>query len=160
MILPFSNKFPNGNPTYFIEKIWEGILQNELSTNVEWAKYRKAYLDKIGQAWDLTTEPVINPKLHTIRADEKNRWKVGNKIHPVVFNRSKNQFQLAPTLECKSIQQIEITNAAIKVDGRLIYYGEFKQLAINDGFENTMAFLDWFNGYFKGKIIHWTYLKY
>jgi hypothetical protein len=37
---------------------------------------------------------------------------------------------------------------------------EFFNLMKNDGFESAEQFFNWFNGYFKGKIIHWTDLKY
>lgn len=51
----------------------------------------------------------VQPKIHTIRSG--NRWRPGMKIHPVINNRTKNRFQFAPVLECKSVQEIEIIDA-------------------------------------------------
>ena len=50
----------------------------------------------------------VKPKKHTIRKDEKDRWKVGNDIHFVINNRTKNRFQFAPITKVKSIQIIKI----------------------------------------------------
>src|SRR5699024_11014489 len=77
-------------------------------------------------------------KIHTIRHDGKNRWKTGNKIHMVINNRTKDRFQFAPVLECKSVQKIEIKyhdkitkhwqylihgkNVSIKVNGHPLAY--------------------------------------
>jgi hypothetical protein len=88
-------------------------------------------------------------------------------IHPVVFNRSKNQFQFAPTIPCKSVQKIEIIRTSdylnetiVKIDGRKLSEKEVQQLAWNDGFANLIAFWLWFQNGYTGKIIHWTNLKY
>ena len=170
MILPYSTKFPNGEPTYFVEKIWAGLFPIEDIETDEW-------LNKIKQCSELGFgfgKPLVkdfigdvNPKRHTIRVDAKNRWKQDNKIHPVVFNRSKNQFQFTPTLICKSTQIIEIihhseylNDTEVKIDGSVLDIYELQKLAWNDGFDNVIAFQLYFNEDFKGKIIHWTDLKY
>ncbi|MDV6170212.1 hypothetical protein R1T16_17380 [Flavobacterium sp. DG1-102-2] len=104
------------------------------------------------------------PKHHTIREDTKDRWKVGSLIHFVVFNRSKNQFQFAPVFKCKGIQKIEITHyvdwIAVTIDGRNLGIEEIIKLSINDGFDGVEAFFNYFNCDYKGKIIHWTDLRY
>jgi len=178
MILPFSTKFPNGDKTYFIEKIWEGLLDNYANTKyLDWRKYFVSYKDKIGEEWDIPKCKTI-AKSHTIREDVKNRWKVGNKIHFIVFNRSEKQFQFAPVIEVKSIQKINIfyydtkqTGAFqvfkdderwvnVYVDGNMLSMRDVVELAENDGFESVLDFFKWFDSDFKGKIIHWTDLKY
>lgn len=172
MILPFSTQFKDGTPTNFIEKIWVGLRQKLPATAFMFNdKYVIDYTAKFEMHWDMfwsLTAP--NPKYHTIREDAKDRWQPGKKIHMVVFNRTKNQFQFAPVLECKSVQKIEISanpilgvNESVKIDGRIMSTAEVIKLAHNDGFETMEHFFKWFIGDtkdFTGKIIHWTDLKY
>jgi hypothetical protein len=166
MILPFSTQFKNGTPTYFIDKIWHSITINGLVTNgKKEIEYADLFFDKLGYYWDGCLEfSQRAPKPHTIREDIHDRWHEGCLIHPVVFNRSKNQFQFAPTLVCKSVQKIEIFEKDclhfMKIDGRSLNWQEVKILAKNDGFKSITQFFEWFNKDFTGKIIHWTKLKY
>jgi hypothetical protein len=166
MTLAFSTQL-NGKPTYFVEKIISSLhyklrLGNELNKYLQSEKYKyeakNIFIDKIID---------VVPKHHTIRRYEKNKWKQGNKIHPVIYNRTPQRFQFAPTLNCISIQQIKITYTAenwrqpwVIVDGILLTGPEIESLAINDGFDNVKDFFNYFNENFTGKIIHWTNLKY
>ena len=77
-------------------------------------------------------------RVTTIREDVHDRWKPGMKIHMVVFNRSKNQFQFVPTLVCKSVQDIYMTNIhgyEISIDDTYQY--SIDQIARNDGFKDS-----------------------
>jgi hypothetical protein len=170
MILPFSTEFPNGEPTHFVEKIWTSLFPIcDIETD-EWVKKMQQCSSKgfgFGSPKVKDFLGDVKPKRHTLREDKTNRWKVGNKIHPVVFNRSKNQFQFTPIIECKSIQNIEIINHSeymndteIIVDGHTLDIHEMQRLAWNDGFDNLIAFHLYFQEDFKGKIIHWTDIKY
>ena len=171
--LGFSTHFPKRmgeQPTYFISKIWRSECLGVKDSEFE--KYFFKYSDKFLKFWDAHPfERDIIPKVHTIRADKKNRWKVGDKIHMVVFNRTKNRFQFAPVLEVKLIQKIKINNKSyistdnlfdetVFIDDRILTRDELKQLVLNDGFESIEQFFEWFNEDFTGKIIHWTDLKY
>lgn len=111
-------------------------------------------------------KPILRgTKKHTIREDSKDRWKRGNKIHAATGVRSKN-YNCFYEGWCISTQKIEINNIfddkdAVYIDGIQLNESEIKLLAINDGFLNVNEFWEWFKGvYFKGKIIHWTYLEY
>lgn len=54
--------------------------------------------------------PILNgEKIHTIRADEPNRWKAGNKIHFATGVRTRNYRQFE-TGVCKSTQSIILVN--------------------------------------------------
>jgi len=166
MILPYSTQFKDGTPTYFIQKIWAGmpiVLEN-------WQKLRHekaiAYFEKFGRIWDEEFAP-IHPKVTTIREDVHDRWKPGMKIHMVVFNRSKNQFQFVPTLVCKSVQDIYMTNIhgyEISIDDTYQY--SIDQIARNDGFKDSEDMRNYFfpegsvKDAYAGKIIHWTTLTY
>lgn len=173
MTLAFSTHI-NGQPTYFPEKIWSGLkFDDPREWSILHSCYLREYKLKIGEEWSNEYKNIARaypPKLHTIRADTKNRWKPGNKIHPIINNRTKDRFQFAPTLVCKSVQEIEIKwfnewdetplgrQVLIFIDGEL--FTDIERLAFNDGFDSVEAFYQWFKEDFKGKIIHWTDLKY
>lgn len=174
MILPFSTQFKDGTPTHFIAKIWECLLSFGNYSELYDSMY--SVIDKVDRLDPQLFAENVVAKPHTIREDAHDRWHEGSLIHPVVFNRSKNQFQFAPTLVCKSVQEIEIVNSGthllVRVDGIVLYEKEptgflmdqkFKNLTANDGFDpskRAVDFFAWFDHDFSGKIIHWTDLKY
>lgn len=110
-------------------------------------------------------EKIINKsKIHTIRYDEKNRWKAGNIIHFATGIRTKN-YNCFRHGFCQSIQQIKIKHKVdfyitIEIDGKNLLKEEIEQLAKNDGFDSVQDFFEWFNEDFEGRIIHWTEFKY
>lgn len=106
MTLAFS-QFIDKKPTYFVEKILKGI--HHLPIGKEFRDY--VLSDYYQEAFN----EIKNPKIHTIRADTKNRWKVGSKIHMVINNRTKNRLQFAPVLEVKQVQDFEIKDIKVKV---------------------------------------------
>lgn len=187
MTLGFSTKWPDrmgelaGQPNYFIEKIWAGMkfdlpIEYSILHNV----FNAEHVKKFGMGWDNENPSITRsyiPKLHTIRRDTENRWKAGNDIHFVINNRTKDRFQFAPVVKCVNVQSIEILHtlghALVKIDGEffgeIYHYGftdiheytnDLEVLAINDGFPSIEAFFQYFNEDFKGKLIHWTGLKY
>lgn len=164
-------------PTYFVDKIWQSIHSNfrtDSESKYSVPRYPKEYYLSIEKG--LITMYKRDPKKHTIREDKKNLWKAGNNIHFVIGNRTKNRFQFAPVIPCKSTQRIQIfwSNTSfcdVFVDSKKLgrfdpvglehyQYEKLKELAINDGFDSVEDFFSWFNKDFTGKIIHWTYLKY
>lgn len=166
MTLSFRKTFPNGDKTYFIDKIWHSLLTSRGNINSIIAdRHYENHVSKFGYGWDLSTEDPF-PKHHTIRLDPHDRWKPGVKIHPVINNRTKNRFQFAPVMECVSVQKITIRYhwggiaASVRVDGRLLKEDEIEKLALNDGFPTVEAFFQYFNQDFKGVLIHFTDLKY
>ena len=102
-------------------------------------------------------------KLHTIRWDEKGRWKVGNKIHFSTGARTGN-YNCFKEGKCTGTQQIEIRNRSVYIEGRELSLttDKIEWLAINDGFDCIEDFWAWFDQYspFSGKIIHWTEMRY
>lgn len=109
-------------------------------------------------------------KVHTIRPDEKDRWKAGNKIHFAAGPYKKGRVFYEAV--CTSVQTIQIRwinigilpLLIIVVDGRRLGGLEIAEFALNDGFPDTEQFMLWddwtFSKSFKGKLIHWTDLKY
>lgn len=173
MILGYKQYFPfNGEPTYFREKI-----KNE--------KYNTRYLPFFPKDKDGNYQTYIEitaRKKHSIREDKFNRWKPGMIIQHAYGVRTKNYECFAGGI-CISIQQLEIKEYhmdtdqylshsyileekgvtkifRVYVDGKLLTDSDIYQLALNDGFDCTRDFFRWFNKPFKGKIIHWTNLKY
>jgi hypothetical protein len=175
-ILSFSTQFPWGDQTYFIPKIWRGLIDN-LEMYNDYMSYVATILNSGNDKMMETFIPVkdintIAPKIHTIRKDSHDLWNTGRKIHMVVFNRTKNRFQFAPVLECKSVQRIEIeyinngNEVIIVIDGTHFYNSLLNinkgidMLAQNDGFISPLYFLTYFSDNFSGKIISWINHKY
>ena len=182
MILPFSTQL-NGKPTYFVEKILRAVI-NEHSHKVKGISefiYDSGLKLNYNYAEDILSviDHKVKPKLHTIREDKKNRWKVGTKIDFFINCRQKDMFRFAPVLPVVSIQEIEIfwysrlrllepsklnkeryNYVEISVDGRLLTIKEISELAIYDGFDSAEEFFNYFNSNFKGKLIHWTNIRY
>ncbi len=166
----------NGKPNYFPEKIIMGLdipdykkftLMDHLADVV--IPY------SIDEFRNGKCNPLFphKPKLHTIRTDPSSRWKAGMDIHMVINNRTKNRFQFAPVVKCTSVQVFELeyknhllaqnpnyTYCVLKIDGVSRSREEIEELAINDGFDSVEDFFKYFNKDFKGKLIHWTDLKY
>lgn len=180
MILPFSTQM-NGKPTYFVEKIWEGLLRHIVPTDNEYIAHLNWHEELFGKQWDFIpeeTDRMTNPKLHTIREDKNDRWKEGNKIDFFINCRQKDMFRFAPVLPVVSTQKIEIVwvelfgnnvahvfidkefIAKVKFGSEMMVTGNMLQLAQNDGFDTIEDFFSYFNKDFTGKIIHWTDLKY
>jgi len=112
-------------------------------------------------------EPIMSGrKIHTIREDRKNRWIRGKTIHFATGVRTKNQNTFYSNL-CRGTQEIKIYwrgntvyPVAIFIDKKVLTLDETERLAINDGFKTVDEFYKWFDSDFKGKIIHWTELRY
>ncbi len=166
MTLSFKQKI-NDKPTYFIEKIWAGF---PIAAWDKWpGDYRNDYFVKTGFYIDsMLPCGDIKPKIHTIREDKLGRWKKGINVHFTVNNRTRYSFQFAPQTPCTGVQDIEIYQhispgihgVAVTIDGRNLSSDEVDVLASNDGFDSTEEFFEFFKSGFKGRIIHWTDLKY
>ncbi len=169
MTLPFSTKL-KGKPTYFVEKILRGIEISKDPINLlEYWKFT---------GFDLFSKQMIKPKLHTIRDDKNDRWKVATKIDFFINARQKSMFRFAPVLPVVSIQEFvleyELSSSPIgrgacvwidnvkfwwfddinKDDQKMLHFAQ------NDGFDTIEDFFAYFNKDFTGKLIHWTDLKY
>lgn len=180
MNLPFSTHFPSaiptigGEPTYFVDKIWLSIAANQLIDDCIFRSEKNKYLiehwSKTGLSWEFSWRDYA--KHHTIR--EGNRFKTGDKLHMVIYNRTKKRFQFCPVLEVVSTQSIFMTYAyndiiEMTIGSKYIFdYQVKEQLALNDGFESYEHFFCFFHHYitkkpdqeFSGQIIHWTPIRY
>ena len=160
-VITFSRVFPKyhpraGEPTYFVEKIWEsiGLPDKGYSFNSP-----DEYMNFIRG-----DSAVIFEKHHTIR--KGNRWKVGDKFSPRIWSGKpyqSKQIIIAPDIEIKKVWDIEIINQKIIING--VYFGEYAKgfyddnvttLANNDGL-SLIDFENWFGDkFFQGQIICWN----
>ncbi len=187
MNLPFSTVFPEGKGklagkrTNFPEKIIRSLNLPEYKLMTQFDILNEVLEEN--EILPITEFQNLTPKPHTIRRDSKNLWKQGNKIHFWINYRTSNQFQFAPIVEVKSVQKVSMryyynendTVFRLNIDDRnigcvvwnkgyednpIITGNKMIDLSINDGFDNILDFLQWFNEDFDGKIIHWTDIKY
>lgn len=180
MILPFQTKI-NGKPTYFVEKIIAGLYRNGIIDDRKGKSLIETYFNFIKSPLPSPIFYKGSPKIHTIREDKHNRWQVGKMIDFYINNRTKKAFRFAPRVAVTAVQNIaihwtgecreltpclantgefynyvEVVISPDSEDYRLLTIKEVEQLARNDGFNNAEDFFAYFNGNFKGKIIHWT----
>ena len=173
MTLAFSTAI-NGSLSFFVEKILNSLVNEELIKVSDYRNYCKEYDER-----HLITNYTLGNKNHTIRKDEHNRWRPGMLIHFAIGNRTKKRYQFAPVVKCVSTQTIQIKwigtfiNIGIDEKPYLTFntaaswsmglkndYSKICELSKNDGFDNLQGFLNYFNTDFTGKLIHWTNLKY
>jgi hypothetical protein len=180
MILPFSTQL-KGKPTYFVEKIWRSLESHKLVGYEVWKKFIKQCELNNSIEYDYlchTFGDSDKGKIHTIRADEKDRWKPGVLIDFFINCRQKNMFRFAPRLPVVSTQKVEIrwynpdgakfvrvsiddqSFARVDFDKEIFVSGKMLELAQNDGFDSVEEFFEYFNEDYVGKIIHWTDKRY
>ena len=160
MILSFKTKI-NGKPTFFIQKIWMSLRPFNPAE----------FLITMDESLfpPLWKSQSFKPKIHTIRKDNKNRWKPGMMIDFFINARQKDMFRFAPKIPLKDKQRIYMTyiqgRFEVSVDDRYMYWKDIEQIAINDGFDSYEDFRDYFisemvDYYYSGYILHWTDFKY
>jgi hypothetical protein len=177
MILPFSTQI-KGKPTYFVEKILKGLyveadLKNNLIFGCHVSKFITDYSLFINEQRKSIHDTVscIKPKLHTIRDDANDRWHKDVMIDFYINCRQKNMFRFAPRIPCVSTQEVFMTyafNGIIEISVDDTYINDRLAFAQNDGFDTWEDFFNYFypkikanpNLFYKGKIIHWTDLRY
>jgi hypothetical protein len=115
-------------------------------------------------------------KVHTIREDKHNRWKVGNKIHFWLGHPRNTRGKTKPHQfgigECSRVETIRMDFAVLEDwQPDIVYIGddvvlrskdELNALAENDGFDDWIQMKNWFDNpdqQFFGKIIFWKDLK-
>ena len=184
MILPFSTQL-NGKQTMFTNKIVKGMWEHHPTLMQELSLSRQLPEHYVFEDLTVFETSILKPKLHTIREDKNDRWKPGTKIDFFINCRQPSMFRFAPVLPVVSTQKIEIVYsggslnyASIYIDGELFLNNynphqvikgvksddekeeKIIKLAQNDGFDTIEDVLAYFNKDFKGKIIHWTDLRY
>jgi hypothetical protein len=128
-----------------------------------------------GKPTDFKRKILVEVKRHTIREDIHDRWRAGLKIQHAHGVRTKQYEQFSEN-ECTRTQRIYIgktstknedlcynyngINYGIIVDKKRLTNYQIGYLAFYDGFDSTDDFFHWFCKGFKGKLIHWSNLRY
>ena len=130
-------------PSFFPDKIWSHLIRSGKSSG--YRNFETDYAKRFKNTGFLDWK-VLNPKIHTIRRDKENALKKGDGIIPVIYKGTFSEFEFAPTLEIKSIQEIEIEydrtkdmQPIITIDGKTLKpigfiapYRRNEKLSINE----------------------------
>lgn len=111
IVLTFSRTFPSyhlrkGEPTYFVEKIWNWLV------NEDGYSLPIYHTQELPDLLNFCSGAIMNEcgiKSHTIRVG--NRWKVGMKFSPRIWSGkpyASKQIIIAPDIEVKKVWDIEI----------------------------------------------------
>lgn len=170
----FSRVFPSyhprkGEPTYFIEKVWQSLYNMGKIDNCLGSPYLEKELEIFSNP-----SHFINAKWHTIRAGK--HFKVGDYFSPRVWLDKpyiSKQIAIAPDLQIKKIWDYEVKCPSKDVEqwflnGTMVsesneYMQQWfnanliKEIAKNDGLE-LADFLSWFKhpSNFSGQILCWS----
>ena len=160
-VLTFSRFFPathprNGEETFFIEKIWQGLQRLPLSS-IEIATPDPRLEEHLKNHYT----KIYDPKLHTIRGGK--RWKEGDWFSPRIWSGkpyANKQIQFSLPIQIKKIWNF-------KAVGEYFYLNEkpfdvtSSDLPVNDGL-STDDFLAWFDIHpkkkhlcFDGQLLCW-----
>lgn len=151
-VLTFSQTFPvyhprAGQPTYFVEKLWESIYLEHAGWEGFWPLFFFPLINS-GNGFDIGLHGKYQPKHHTIRAG--NRWKAGDKFSPRVWSGKpyqSKQIIIAPDIEVKKVWSFDLLNrngqAIPIINGVERKTETLLKLAINDGLD-MFDLLDWF----------------
>ena len=164
-IITFSTRFPAyhpkvGEPTNFVEKIWESLIQLEeisisrcceLSRETGIGNYTMNSIRKIN----------FEPKFHTIRAGH--RFKVGDWFSPRIWSGKSyhsKQIIIAPDIQVKKVWDFEFIHGSVISDNDVMTVVNGSIISIlglseNDGLTEE-DFMYWFNKDFNGQIICWN----
>lgn len=100
-------------------------------------------------------------KIHTVRVDAKERFKVGMTLDHCTGVRTK-KFKKHITNTCKRIDKVFIDprTKTIKINGIELSDLEKAIFAFNDGFDSIQGFWKWFTETKNYRLIQWTDFKY
>ncbi len=179
-VITFSRTYPKGHPrqgepTYFVEKVWESIGYVPSKEIIELLP--DEYMNYLRR-----DSETIYPKHTTIRAGHN--WKAGDWFSPRVWGTDINpktgrsgpynskQIQFAPDIQIKKVWDFKIIYTdnpllyQVLLNGQVIYeveccqifvdgFDTIKMIAENDGLDYN-DFLHWFIDDFDGQIICWN----
>jgi len=160
-VLSFSTVFPShhprkGEPTYFVQKIWKGLVEEPDDA---------LYSHDVAGHWSVYKEihNTIKPKFHTLRAG--NRFKVGDFFLPRIWSGKpycSKQFSIWNPIQVRKTWDVKITiekfTFELLLEGKLPK--DLEEIAINDGL-SVYDFIYWFRykkSHFEmdGQIICWN----
>lgn len=185
MILGFKTKTDDGKPTLFPEKVLQCLMSEVWISIVAWNEIMKD--SPYGQMAVGTFKPKLHSMREDIhdrwkpgvmidfftgvRTKQAYRFAPRVKVVSVQKVEIKRVDDMRFENEDKTVYRVDVYSPVLKetfvmafqvlVDGKALVRSKIKALAINDGFETAEDFFSWFkNNGWKGKIIHWTNLRY
>lgn len=185
MTLAFSTEL-KGKPTFFVEKIWESILRNGIEVNaLEFSELGRKAMPKGYKVGTHNTKlhTIRRDTKNRWKAGNDIHFVINNRtpnrfqFAPVVKCVSTQEIEILwfdkneSDIPCSTylIKEEQVGEEVIEweipiaiwIDNeKLLSIKEVETLAINDGFDSVEDFFAYFSEDFKGKIIHWTPLKY
>lgn len=170
-VITFSRVFPSyhprkGDPTYFVEQIWNGFRDEGFELSEEYYSFVREYqkIKRVGEHLHFG-----GVKHHTIRAGH--RWKVGDYFSPRVWSGepyNSKQIQFAPDIQVMKVWDFDAEGTDFFLSGKHeITHPEgfdFSELEKNDGLSNG-ALIDWIclspdfkkkGNKFSGQVICWN----
>ena len=100
-------------------------------------------------------------KVHTIR--EGQRWRAGDVAEFYARAQAPDRYEFWEPRPVQAVQDIELTTAGLRLDGRLLAPAELLALAQADGFATAEELLAFFADKplpLRGQLVHWTSLRY
>lgn len=161
MQIAYQQTFPDnkpliaGKPTHFVEKIVKHYMKAEMFG-----------ANHLPFDFDFRACAKALPKVHQILTDKENVFRPNSPIIHIIKGAHSAIAQFAPRAKVVSTQTIEISHLDdgdryIWIDGSvLLNQRQMEMLAINEGFYSLADFFAYYNEDFKGKLVHWTDLKY
>lgn len=165
MIIYFMQKWADGSPTNFKEKILFSFIPHREYIDTITLCDKNVFIDSKN----------INPKLHTMR--ESFRVKKGMMLDLAYwsgkpYNSSPDRFVVQTP--CVSTQIVDVMHdresghkycdgkysVCVAVDGIYLRRPQIEKLANNDGFASGDKFFEHFNKSAEYNLIHWTDLRY
>lgn len=167
-----------GKETNFHYKLWSALFKCVIKVNMV------EFLDKGKEFTSNFTKDVMKfqPKITTFRKDEAHEYEKGTEIISLLEIEPGVEMNFLPKIECVSTQMCEIKypeqispgQKTLEILISAKYYGaiflkngeitvsspKIKNLITNDGFDNAADFMNFFSKPWKGKIIHFTNLRY
>jgi len=100
-------------------------------------------------------------KVHTIR--EGQRWRAGDIAEFYARAQAPDRYEFWEPRPVLAVQDVELTTAGLRLDGRLLAPAELLALAQADGFATAEELLAFFADKplpLRGQLVHWTDLRY
>lgn len=171
-VITFSRAFPSYHPnkgreTFFVEQLLNSLgieyievayLEELYRLNEKNIADGKLSKEKIHNFWlDVLDCRIKAEKHHTIRLG--NRLEAGELFSPRVWSgipyRSP-QIIIAPDTEVKKVWRFQLTEGEYLLEGGRLDFSMLKEVAKNDGFNDSDDLELWFQSPMKGQIICWS----
>lgn len=144
--IKFAVTFPKyhpraGEPTHFVEKIWEAVPGNNILYDAINYEVLRPYAESF------QSKKMWTPKRTTIRAGH--RWKKGDFFVPKIWTGI--PYRSKPIAICEPLEVLDEEDFTIDMDGiywlndDMLTLKELEAIALVDGFDEVDDFELWFN---------------